>query len=261
MKNQLNRNSLFTILALVALLPALAFAGVSKEQQWEFSVDESTELGISNINGDINISATDGDQLVVTAKLKADNEKDMEKLQIEVKEANGSISFKTNHGKSSGWFNWGDSSSGEVEFTVHMPAFVILKSIATVNGDVEITGVKTSANVSTVNGNLDLNGLSGNATLETVNGDIVVKFQSFDNSQEADLQTVNGSVVVYLPAEASAKVVAETVNGKIRGSDFGLEAVEGRFVGSDMEGNIGSGSASLSMQTVNGSIKVKSRDT
>ncbi len=261
MNNHLNRNSLYTILALLALLPALALADVSKEQQWEFAVDENTELGISNVNGDITISATDGDQLVVTAKLKADSEKAMNKIQIEVKEANGTISIKTIHEESSSWFNWGRSNSGEVEFSVQMPAFVMLKNIATVNGDIEITGVKTSARVSTINGDLGLTGLSGDTDLSTVNGDIMVKFQSFDAAQNASIQTTNGSVVVYLPANASTKVVAETVNGNIRADDFGLEAIEGSFVGSNMEGDIGSGSATLSMQTVNGSIKVKSSDT
>jgi len=260
MKSQLQINSYRAYKALIVLtvlIPALALATVSKEQNWAFSVDENTKFSIDNVNGDIKISAADGDQLLVTAKLKADNEKDMESLRVDVKESDGEIIFKTIHGESGGWFNWGNSNSGEVEFTVTLPAYVPLKSIGTVNGDVEITGIKVSTQVSTVNGDLELNGVTGNTTLDNVNGDISVEFLSFSGSQEASIQTVNGTVVVYLPADASTKVNAETVNGSIRASDFDLKASEGSFVGSSLDGKIGSGSATLSLTTVNGSIKVK----
>ena len=58
------------------------------------------------------------------------------------------------------------------------------------------------------------------------------------------------------PAAASARVVAETVNGSIDGDDFGL-AVEKGFVGRDLNGKIGGGDARVSLDTVNGSIRIK----
>ena len=63
--------------------------------------------------------------------------------------------------------------------------------------------------------------------------------------------------VINLPHDANASVTAETINGGIDGSDFGLKANKG-FVGRDLEGDIGDGSARLALSTVNGAIKIRS---
>jgi len=261
MKKQYQYRKLQLLLGAVVLLPALAFAAVTEEQQWEFVASDDSSLSIENINGDIFITATEGDKILVTANLRAGNEESLKKLNIEISEENGEICFETHHKKSSAsWFHWGGSDSGQVSYSVSLPASVDLKSIETVNGDVEIEGVSASAMVSTVNGDLRLTGLAGNAGLETVNGSIRVEFSKFTNSQKAVIETVNGSVVVYLPADASANVNAETVNGSIKAGDFDLEANKGRYVGSDLNGKIGEGEARLAIETVNGSIKVKAGD-
>ena len=52
-------------------------------------------------------------------------------------------------------------------------------------------------------------------------------------------------------------ISADTLNGGINARDFGLETDKG-FVGSDLNGSIGSGSARLNVDTVNGSIKIRS---
>ena len=79
---------------------------------------------------------------------------------------------------------------------------------------------------------------------------------NFDGHQRASCDTVNGSIQVYLPENASASVNAESLNGSIKGGDFDLEVHKGRFIGRDMQGTIGDGSARLSLDTVNGSIRV-----
>jgi DUF4097 and DUF4098 domain-containing protein YvlB len=66
---------------------------------------------------------------------------------------------------------------------------------------------------------------------------------------------VNGKITLVLPANASARVEAETVNGSINADDFGLEPEKG-FVGRDLSGEIGGGDARISLDTVNGSIKI-----
>ena len=71
---------------------------------------------------------------------------------------------------------------------------------------------------------------------------------------EAD--AVNGKITLYLPSACSARVTAETVNGSIDADDFGLEPEKG-FVGRDLSGEIGGGDARISLNTVNGSIRLK----
>ncbi len=54
-----------------------------------------------------------------------------------------------------------------------------------------------------------------------------------------------------------SRVSADTLNGGINASDFGLKVEKG-FVGSDLNGKIGGGSARLNIDTVNGAIKIRS---
>ena len=51
---------------------------------------------------------------------------------------------------------------------------------------------------------------------------------------------------------------AETVNGSIDADDFGLEPEKG-FVGRDLDGTIGDGDARISLDTVNGSIRINEK--
>jgi len=62
-----------------------------------------------------------------------------------------------------------------------------------------------------------------------------------------------------LPANASAQVSAETLNGSIDADDFGLKPDSG-FVGHDLDGQIGGGDARVSVDTVNGSVAIKKRN-
>ena len=81
-------------------------------------------------------------------------------------------------------------------------------------------------------------------------------FEELGAGQRVEADTVNGTVRIYLPANASAHIVAETVNGSIDADDFGLEAEKG-FVGRDLDGEIGGGDARVKLDTVNGSIRIK----
>jgi DUF4097 and DUF4098 domain-containing protein YvlB len=76
--------------------------------------------------------------------------------------------------------------------------------------------------------------------------------------QRVNAEAVNGKITLLVPPEASARIEAETVNGSIDCDDFGLEAEKG-FVGRDLSGEIGGGDAKVSLDTVNGSIKVRSK--
>ena len=137
-----------------------------------------------------------------------------------------------------------------------MPSSVELDAIETVNGDVEIDSVGGDVSASTVNGAVTVSGVSSDLDLETVNGSLKAVLTELGPGQRIKADAVNGTIRIYQPEDASARIVAETVNGSIAAKDFGLEAEKG-FVGRDLEGEINGGDARVSLSTVNGSIKVK----
>jgi DUF4097 and DUF4098 domain-containing protein YvlB len=100
---------------------------------------------------------------------------------------------------------------------------------------------------------------SGHLRLKCVNGRTVARPSTLANGQRVDLETVNGSSTVVLPAQVSADVSAQVVNGNVL-SDLGWPIESDFPAGRKMEGRLGSGNATVTARTVNGSVSIWKSD-
>ena len=249
------RTVYWTLAALMSVSLS-AVADVESTEEMAFDVNPGARISLENINGDIDVVGGTGSQVTVVARKKAGRQEYLDGLKVVVDASPDYIRIETRHPKSeSSWFNWGNDGGGSVAYELSVPADVELDSIETVNGDVRIRAVDGIVKASTVNGGLDVGNLSADVSLETVNGKIVAEFDVLGADQRVDAEAVNGRIEIRLPGDASARVTAETVNGSIDADDFGLEPEKG-FVGRDLSGDIGGGAASISLDTVNGSIEI-----
>jgi lipopolysaccharide export LptBFGC system permease protein LptF len=248
--------SIITAISMVTSLPLLA---ASKETEtFSYELDEGGRISLENVNGDIYISGASGSTVKITADKKADNDKDLKKLMVKIKADNNFIQIETAHEKSgSRWF--GSDNSGEVTYTLIVPAYANLDSISTVNGNVTISALAGEVSAESVNGNLDISNLVSDSNLETTNGNIKASFDRMQGSQRVNADTINGQITLILPADTSARLNAETLNGDINASDFGLETDTSGYVGEDLSGDIGEGEARIDLDTLNGSIRVKNK--
>ena len=254
------RNAMMTVTLLTAALftSSLALAKETATEEMTFDVSPGARVSLENVNGGIMIEGTNSNQVVVVAEKKAKTTEYLEEIKIEVDVSADHVSIETDLPKSGGgWFSGGDTGAS-VQYTVSVPSDAVLDSISSVNGDIQIVGVTGTVKAETVNGTIEVEGLEGDGSFDTVNGTVKASFESFGNGQRVHAETVNGRVVLELPANASARVSAETVNGSIDASDFGLKAEKG-FVGRDLAGEIGSGEGRISAETVNGSVTIRSR--
>lgn len=249
------------LFAMAALLAASGVsADVTEELNFSYPINAGGRISVDNINGDVTVIGGNGSTVEIVAFKKAGNQDYLDGIEIIIDHSPNSIRIETDHPDRSGvgnWFKRGESS-GSVTYTLRVPADVTLDTIESVNGDVEISGVTGLVKASTVNGDVSASDLVGNASIDTVNGTVEATFARFDGTQKADCETVNGRLFINLPTDADARVSAETINGGIDGSDFGLHTNKG-FVGRDLDGAIGSGSARLDLNTVNGAIKIRSQ--
>lgn len=243
------------VLAVALLASGSLYASATEEETFSFKLNEGGRFSISNVNGSITVTGGSGDSVEIIAIKKADNQKDLDGIEIEISHSADEVVVETELGKSKGWFSY-NNNSGSVKYDVIVPAGTVLDSVETVNGDVNISGVSGKVVGETVNGDLEVNDLAGDVELSTVNGGIDAEFTRLEGEQRVKMETVNGRVTVNLPANADVEIGADTLNGGIDASDFSLKTDKG-FVGSDLSGKIGNGSARLNIDTVNGAIKIR----
>ena len=234
-----------------------AAADVNETEDYSFEVDPGARVSLENINGSIRISGYSGSTVKITAYKSAGKQEYLDDLKVVIDADADYVRIETRHPDSKGsWFSWGNNSSGSVSYELDVPAGVELDAIETVNGDVEIEAVEGAVKASTVNGTLTVSGLAADVDLETVNGSVKARFDRLGAGQRVNAEAVNGAITLALPEDASARIEAETVNGGIDCDDFGLKAEKG-FVGRDLSGEIGAGEARISLDTVNGSIRIE----
>jgi len=234
-------------------------ADVTDEQTFSYELESGGRISVDNINGNVTIIGGSGSQVEIIATKKGKNQDLLDEIQIIIDHSPDAIRIETEFPDKgiSGWFSWGGDDRGSVSYVITVPSSANLESIESVNGSLKISGVSGTVKASTVNGSIKATDLSGNARIETVNGSVTATFASLSGQQKAVCESVNGRLTINLPSDADTSVSAETINGGIDGSDFGLTTNKG-FVGRDLEGDIGNGSARLVLSTVNGAIKIRS---
>ena len=242
-------------LVIALLATGSLFASVTEEETFSYILDDGGRFSLSNVNGSVEVTGGGGDSVEIIAIKKADNQEDLDKIEIEISHSADEIVVETELGESNRWFSRG-SNSGSVRYEVTVPVSTHLDSVETVNGNVNISGVSGKVVAESVNGDLEVSDLAGDVSLSTVNGSIEAEFSRLEDQQRVKMETVNGRVTIDLPQDADVDISADTLNGGINANDFGLETDKG-FVGSDLNGKIGNGGARLNIDTVNGSIKIR----
>jgi DUF4097 and DUF4098 domain-containing protein YvlB len=239
--------------------PILAGAAVTEEFHQTYPLTANGELRLDNVNGKVRITAWDRAEVKVDAIKRAQTQEALDALQIEATAKPEQVRIHTEYPKGKANKHQ-KNDSASVDYELKVPAGVHLEGIEVVNANVEIEGVTGRVNASTVNGTLTVKGLASDSKLETVNGSVEAAFQKFDGVKSVTLKSVNGELQLKLPSDTNAEVSAKSLNGTIHG-DAGLTVTKKFPVGSDLHGTLGKGEARIKLETVNGSIRVRSSGT
>jgi hypothetical protein len=249
----------------VGLVP-LAAAGADGFR-WQGRLGAGQAIEVKGVNGRIEARAGGGEGVEVTA-VKRGRRNDPDSVDVRVVEHGGGVTicavYPTPAGERpnecapgrSGRMSTRDNDV-RVDFVVRVPPGVDFVG-RTVNGEVVARDLPADGEAHSVNGQVVLEA-AGHAVARTVNGSIQASMGRADWTGEVEFSTVNGSITVALPEDAGADVDARTVNGGIE-TDFPLE-VSGRISRRRMSGTIGGGGRKLTLESVNGAIRLeKARD-
>jgi len=252
----------FTELTIAALVTLSAGAAASAQDfQWRGALSQGQRIEVKGINGAVRASESQTGQVEVTARKTAHRGNPAD-VKIEVAQNSGGVTIcavypssdmQPNTCESSGRRH-NDSRENDVvvDFDVRVPPGVNFVG-RTVNGEVQADGLQSDVQAQTVNGSIKV-ATTGLATAATVNGSLNVTMGRADWPEGADFKTVNGSITLMLPSVFDADVRADSLNGTIT-SDFPI-TMTGSISPRRLRGTVGAGGHSLTLSTVNGSIKL-----
>jgi Putative adhesin len=217
--------------------------------RYPLSADGRVEL--RNVNGAVDISAWDQEQVQVDAVKRSETEEQLKETEIRVRASHDSISIETHYRDDEG-SGRGRGHCGTVDYTLRVPRHARLDQINLVNGSLDVTGVLGEVRAVSVNGRLEAHELGGGAKLSTVNGSLEAQFSRVG---PIDISSVNGSIDLTLPSDTKANVEATTVHGSLH-NDFGLATSGHGWMGHELRGQLGGGGSDLRLNDVNGSIEI-----
>jgi putative adhesin len=222
-----------------------------------FPLKSEGRLSLENINGDVRISTWERNEVSVEATKRATSQARLDDLEVHMEAEGDHVRIRAEFTRETKWDH--GHGGATVDFEIKVPRTIRIDEVSLVNGDLDVDGLTGQVQASCVNGALTASELSGDVNLSTVNGTLEVTFEQLDASASIRLQTVNGTVDVTLPKKAGARVRASTVNGAIV-NDLGLTVSKHDVVGASLRGTIGDGGASINVDAVNGTIRIRGED-
>jgi len=237
----------------------------AQDFRWHGFVPQGSTVEIKGINGDVKAVAGSGPDVEVVAERRGRrNEPDEVRIEV-VEHGRGTTIcavYPSRSGDRPNECKPGDEGRMNVQnndvvvtFTVRVPPGVRFAG-RTVNGDADADALAGAVSLKTVNGSTIFS-TSSYGEASTVNGSIKGAMGATDWTDDLDFTTVNGSITLDLPANLSTSVRARTVNGDIT-TDFPM-TITGRVNPRALDGTIGAGGRSISLDTVNGSVKLRRR--
>jgi len=153
------------------------------------------------------------------------------------------------------WSLFGRRNGGwNVDFEIMAPHDTELW-IESVNGGVSVAAIRGHVDAETVNGGIHLTDVSAATRGRTVNGGISVELTGKTiDGDGLDLRSTNGGIVMRVPADFSAKLDVETVNGGIH-ADFPVTREGNR--NREVSATLGSGGPLIRARTVNGGVQIE----
>ncbi len=237
--------------AVLAVQPALAKKNggrVEEKTQQSFESGAKGTLTLTNINGDVTVTGYDGKTIEVETTKYASSQERLEDIEVKA-------SMKDNHvviDVDMDGHDWNHDGHAGVTFDIKVPRGTSIDGLELVNGSLTLEGIAGDVDADCVNGTLKADRLSGEVDLAAVNGNVRLSVVGEVNAIR--LHSVNGRVELVVPKDTNASVSASTVHGSIRGS--GTIKAEKGIVGSSLTSVLGDGKGRISLDTVNGDIRI-----
>jgi hypothetical protein len=224
-----------------------------------FPLDQSGRVEIGNVNGKIEVEASTGNTVDVTALKKARAatpeaaKAALDRASINEDVSSGRVKIETKIARNEGIFG---GNNVTVEYRVRVPAGAEVK-FTTVNGGIEISGLEGRITAETTNGGVSARGVKGQIEASTTNGGLDIDLARVPDGG-VKLDCTNGGIKVRLPRDAKATISASITNGGISQGDLNIDAT-GENNRRRLEGRLNGGGPRIQIEGTNGGITLSGR--
>jgi hypothetical protein len=242
----------------------LAMQHYSEKQtaEWRktYSLKPGGRIEIRNVNGKIEVQPSVGNAVEVVAEKSANGasveaaKEALSGIDIQDTASADEIRIVTKVSRAGGGLFGGGNQM--VHYTVKVPASAEA-IFATVNGGVELTGLKGRVTAEATNGGVRARDISGPLDASTTNGGVEVELAAVADSG-VKLGCVNGGIELRLPSTAKANISARISNGGINASGLAIETV-GESSKRRLEGRLNGGGPQIELSGTNGGIRIGSK--
>ena len=232
-----------------ALLCLVATNASAQDFQKSYALGDGGQIKIGNISGDVIVTGYGGSAVLVTA-IKSG--RDSDKVDVEDLSSGNRIDIRVRYPKRC-------DCDVDVKFQVQVPGEMKydFEGISSVSGNVEINNVSGTIRASSVSGEVRVKDVSGSVNASSVSGNVEVEIRQLSGSEDMKFSSVSGSVNVRMPDGIDAEVRMSTLSGGLK-TDFPIEIKkkERYSPGTSASGRLGSGSRSLNLSSVSGSVNL-----
>ncbi|HEY8296678.1 MAG TPA: DUF4097 family beta strand repeat-containing protein [Candidatus Baltobacteraceae bacterium] len=201
-------------------------------------------LNVKNVAGSVNVVAWNAPRAQVDAVVYGRSIDEIRNTAVDVHLDGDSLVVETTYPH--------DGASGaSVDYTIHVPAGAGVR-VANVAGDIAVDGTHAAVEVADTSGNVVVRNVDGDLKIATTAGNADASVLDIAAGGRVSVSTVSGSVRLHVPRSTSARVTAGSVAGSFS-SDFPVRSKRD-FVGVSASGTLGSGAATIHIETVSGSI-------
>lgn len=261
------KKTIFAALAVAVLAPIASLQaqeGLGRDQEvwtWSGALAAGQWARAHNVNGGVRFEASPDNQIHIRAEKRIGRRGEVQDISYALVRNSAGLTIcvlRTNLDRCS---EDGIESGRQRNYENHVSADLTIQvprgahvRANTVNGGVRVEGVNGEVEARTVNGGVTVATAGGPVSATTVNGSVRAEIGTA--SREAmRFRTVNGSVEVSLPGDTRADLDISTVNGSIN-TEFPI-TVTGRWGPKSARGTINGGGETISIGTVNGSVRLR----
>jgi hypothetical protein len=230
--------------------------------QWHrtYELAPNGRVEIGNVNGKIEVEASTGNTVDVTALKKARGASPegakaaLERATITEDISPARIKIDTKMARTQG-ISFGGGGV-QVEYHVKVPAGAEVK-FTTINGGIEITGLDGRITAETTNGGVTTRNIRGQLEASTTNGGLDIDVSKMPEGG-VKLECTNGGIKLRLPRDAKATISASISNGGISAGDLQIEQT-GETSRRRLEGRMNGGGPRVQIEGTNGGITLAGR--